>query len=91
MQIKYIKESIKNKHANSGNKTLRNNYQIGVTNEYKNIIANRKFKLFIRDSIKDLNITPDLQKTIYRKAKKAGLSKQQIQKIGCLKLLQLLK
>lgn len=91
MQLKHIKEIIKNKHANSGNKSLRNNYQIGITNEYKNIIANRKFKLFIRDSIKDLNITPELQKTIYRKARKKGYTKKDIEKIGCLKLLQLLK
>lgn len=91
MQLKHIKEIIKNKHANNGNKALRNNYQIGITNEYRNIIANRKFKLFVRDSIKDLNITPELQKTIYRKARKKGYTKKDIEKIGCLKLLQLLK
>lgn len=91
MQLKHIKQCIKNKHSKNGNKSLRNNFQINITAEYRNIIANRKFKLAVRDSIKDLNITQDLQKTIYRKAKKAGLSKQQIEKIGYLKLLQLLK
>lgn len=91
MRIKYIKEIIKNKHANNGNKALRNNYQIGVTAEYKNIIANRKFQLAVRDSIKDIVITQDLQKTIYRKARKKGYTKKDIEKIGCLKLLQLLK
>lgn len=91
MQLKHIKECIKNKHSKQGNKALRNNYQIGVTNEYRNIIANRKFKLFIRESIKDINITPELQKTIYRKARKKGYTKKDIEKIGCLKLLQILK
>lgn len=90
MQLKYIKQCIKNKHAKS-NKQNKNNYQINITEEYRNIIANRKFKLALRDSIKDINITEELQKTIYRKAKKAGLNKQQINKIGCLKLLQILK
>lgn len=91
MRLKYIKQCIKNKHSITGNKTLKNNYQINITEEYRSIIANRKFKLAIKDSIKDISIPSDLQKTIYRKAKKQGLSKQQITKIGCLKLLQMLK
>ena len=91
MRLKYIKESIKNKHSKQGNKSLRNNYAINVTNQYKNIVANIKFQLFIKDSIKDLNIDKDLQKTIYRKARKKGYTKKQIESIGCLKLLQILK
>lgn len=90
MQLKYIKQCIKNKHA-KGNKQNKNNYQINITAEYRNIVANRKFQLSVRDSIKNINIPEELQKTIYRKAKKQGLSKQQINKIGCLKLLQILK
>ena len=64
MLIKHIKQSIKNKHANNGNKNLRNNYRIGVTNQYRNIIANRKFKLEVRDSKKDLLITDDIKDKI---------------------------
>lgn len=89
MQLKHIKEIIKNKNSKGGSN--KNNYKIGITAEYKNIIANRKFKLALRDSIKDITVNKDLLKTVYRKAKKAGYTKQQINKIGCLKLIQLLK
>lgn len=91
MQLKHIKQSIKNRHSHNGNKTARNNYRIVVTSEYKNTIANRKFKLEVRDSLKDITITQELQKTLLRKWIKKGNTKESFYKLGALKVLQLLK
>lgn len=91
MLLKHIKESIKQKHSNNGDKNLRNNYCINTTNEYRNIVANRKFKLAIRDSLKDYNITKDLQKTLLRKWIKQGGCKKSFYALGSLKVLSLLK
>lgn len=91
MQLKHIKESIKNKHSNNGNKALRNPYRINVTNSYRQVIANRKFKLAIRDSKKDLAITPELKDIIIDKWTKQGFNKSDITKIGILKAVQILK
>ena len=91
MQLKHIKQSIKNKHSNNGNKQLRNNYAINVTSEYKNIIANRKFKLEIRDSLKDISVNKELQKTLLRRWIKKGNTKEMFYRLGALKVLQLLK
>ena len=91
MLLKHIKESIKQKHSNNGDKSLKNNYCINVTNEYRNIVANRKFKLAIRDSLKDYNITKDLQKTLLRKWIKQGGCKESFYALGSLKVLSLLK
>lgn len=91
MQLKYIKESIKQKHANNGDKSLKNSYRINVTNSYRQVIANRKFKLAIRDSKKDLLITPELKDIILDKWTKQGFKKSDITKIGILKALEVLK
>lgn len=91
MLLKHIKESIKQKHSCNGDKNTRNNYCINVTNEYKNIVANRKFKLDIRDSLKDYNITKDLQKTLLRKWIKKGGCKKSFYALGSLKVLEILK
>lgn len=87
MQIKYIKESIKQKHACNGSKNTRNNYQIKTPASYKALIANRKFNLSIKESCKDIAVDKKLEKFIYRKAKKAGLDTR----VGTLKLIQMLK
>ena len=91
MLIKHIKQSIKNKHSNNGNKNLRNNYRIGVTNQYRNIIANRKLKLELRDSKKDLLITDDIKDIILNKWIEKGYNKKDISKIGIFKALEILK
>ena len=91
MQLKHIKESIKQKHSNNGNKSLRNPYRINVTNSYRQVIANRKFKLAVRDSKKDLVITPELKDIIIDKWTKQGFKKSDITKIGILKALALLR
>lgn len=91
MKLKHIKESIKNKHACNGNKNLRNSYRINVTNSYRQVIANRKFKLSIRDSKKDLVITQELKDIILDKWTKQGFKKSDISKIGILKALEILK
>jgi len=91
MLLKHIKESIKQKHSNNGNKSLRNNYTINVTNKDRNRRANRKYQLEVRDSVKDRQVNPDLLKTIYKLAKKQGLTRQQVNKIGVLKTMALLK
>ena len=91
MQLKHIKESIKQKHSNNGNKSLRNPYRINVTNSYRQVIANRKFKLSIRDSKKDLVITPEIKDIIINKWTKQGFKKSDISKIGIFKALALLR
>ena len=91
MQLKYIKQSIKNNHACNGSKNTRNSYKINVTNKDRYIKACDSFKQSVNDSLKDLSVNSNLEKFIYKKAIKAGLSKQQINKIGTLKLIQLLK
>lgn len=91
MLLKHIKESIKQKHSNNGNKSLRNNYIIGVTNKDRNRWANRKYQLEVRDSVKDRQVNPELLKTIYKQAKKQGLTRQQVNKIGVLKAISILK
>lgn len=91
MQLKHIKESIKQKHSNNGNKSSKNSYRINVTNSYRQVIANRKFKLSIRDSKKDLVITQDIKDIILDKWTKQGFKKSDITKIGILKAMQILK
>ena len=91
MLLKHIKESIKQKHSNNGNKSLRNNYTINTTNKDRNRWANRKYLLEVRDSLKDRQINPELLKTIYKQAKKKGLTRQQVNTFGVLKTLQYLK
>ena len=91
MLLKHIKESIKQHHSNNGNKSLRNNYTIGVTNKDRNRWANRKYQLEVRDSMKDRQVNPELLKTIYKRAKKQGLTRQQVNKIGVLKTMTLLR
>lgn len=91
VKLKQIKQSIKNKHSNNGNKNNRNNYQINVTNQYRQVIANRKFKISVRDSLKDKAITPDLRDLIIDKMIAKGFKKSDITKIGILKALEIIK
>lgn len=91
MLLKHIKESIKQHHSNNGNKSLRNNYVINVTNKDRNRWANRKYQLEVRDSLKDRQISPELLKTIYKQAKRQGLTRQQVNKIGVLKVISILR
>lgn len=91
MLLKHIKEGIKQKHSCNSDKNLRNSYCINTTNEYRNIIANRKFKLAVRDSLKDYNITKDLQKTLLRKWIKQGGCKKSFYALGTMKVLSILK
>ena len=91
MQIKHIKEYIKQKHSNNGNKNARNNYRIITTNQYRQVIANRKYKLTVRDSLKDLTITQDIKDIILEKWTAKGFNKKDISKIGILKALEILK
>ena len=91
MKLKHIKQSIKNKHSNNGNKNLKNNYCINVTNQYREVIANRKFKLELNDSLKDLAITEEIKDIIIEKWVEKGYKKTDLVKIGILKALQILK
>ena len=91
MQIKHIKESIKQKHSNNGNKNARNSYRIITTNQYRQVIANRKHKLSVRDSLKDLAITQDIKDIILSKWIEKGYNKKDISKIGIFKALEILK
>ena len=91
MLLKHIKESIKQQHSNNGNKSLRNSYTINVTNKDRNRWANRKYQLEVRDSLKDRQVSSELLKTIYKQAKKQGLTRQQVNKIGVLKTMALIK
>lgn len=91
MQLKHIKESIKQKHSCNGNKNTRNNYAINITNQYKQVIANRKYKLTVRDSLKDLIITQEIKDIILEKWIEKGYNKKDISKIGIFKALEILK
>ena len=91
VKLKQLKQAIKNKHSNNGNKNNRNNYKINVTNQYRQVIANRKFKLSVRDSLKDITITPDLRDIIIDKMIAKGFKKSDITKIGILKALEIVK
>lgn len=88
MQLKHIKESIKNRQACNG--SIKNSYRIGVTMKDRNKVANRKFKLELRDSLKDIAIDKSLLKTIRKQALKQGIRKDVINTIGTTKLLQML-
>ena len=81
VKIRQLKQAIKNKHDCNGNKNNRNNYRINVTNQYRQVIANRKFKLSIRDS-RDIIIDKMIAK---------GFKKSDITKIGILKALEIVK
>ena len=91
MQIKHIKESIKQKHSNNGNKNARNSYRIITTNQYRQVISNRKHKLSVSDSLKDLAITQDIKDIILSKWIEKGYNKKDISKIGIFKALEILK
>ena len=91
MKIKHIKQSIQQKHSNNGNKSLRNNYRINTTNQYRNIIAKRKFNLDIRDSLKDLSISLEVRDMIIKEWTARGYKKSDLTKIGILKALEILK
>ena len=91
VKIKQIKQAIKNKHDCNGNKNSRNNYRINVTNQYRQVIANRKFKLSVRDSLKDITITQELRDIIINKMIAKGFKKSDITKIGILKALEIVK
>lgn len=91
VKVKQLKQAIKNKHDCNGNKNNRNNYRINVTNQYRQVIANRKFKLSVRDSLKDITITPDLRDIIINKMIAKGFKKSDISKIGILKALEIVK
>ena len=91
VKLKQIKQAIKNKNSNNGNKNNRNNYKINVTNQYRQVIANRKFKLSVRDSLKDITITQELRDIIINKMIAKGFKKSDITKIGILKALEIVK
>lgn len=91
MLLKHIKESIKQKHSNNGNKSLRNNYRILTTLEDRNRYANRKYKLSLKEQLKDVSVNKELLTAVYKQAKKQGLTRKQVQQIGVLKTITLLK
>ena len=91
MLIKYIKENIKQKYSCNGNKSLRNNYCINVTNSYRQAVANRKFNLSLQESLKDRVITQEIKDIIIKEWIKRGYKKTDITKIGILKALEILK
>lgn len=90
MQLKHIKESIKQKHSNSGNKTLRSANRILVTNKDRERYAKRKFNLQIRDGLSGGGIDNTIKKTIKRQWIKQGGTIEQLHKVGYKKALAML-
>jgi len=87
MLNKYILQSVKNRlHKSTGHN--KNSYQINVTNQYRTLIGNRKFKLSIRDNNNGLNA--DIRDLIRREWKKAGFTPAQLKAVGIVKAMQVL-
>lgn len=91
MQLKHIKESIKQRHGNSGNHALRNNHQIITTNKDRERYAKRKYNLFLRDNLNGGGINEDIKKAIKKQWLKKGGDIKTLHKIGYNKALSVLK
>lgn len=91
MLIKHIKESIKQKHSNNGNKSLRSNYRITTTNKDRVRYANRKFNLFLRDNLNGGGIDDSIKKAIKKQWIKQGGTVKQLHQVGYKKALSILK
>lgn len=91
MLIKHIKESIKQKHSNNGDKSLRNNYQIITTNKDRTRWANRKYKLYLRDNLNGGGIDESLKKVIKKQWIKQGGTVKQLHQVGYKKAISILK
>lgn len=88
MLNKYIKQAVKERlHKSTGHN--KNAHQIIVTNQYRTLVGNRKFKLSIRDNNNGLNA--DIRNLIRREWKKAGFTTAQLKAVGIVKALQMLK
>lgn len=88
MLNKYILQSVKDGlYKSTGHN--KNNYCINVTNQYRTLIGNRKFKLSVRDNNNGLNA--DTRNLIRREWKKAGFTTAQLKSVGIVKALQILK
>lgn len=79
MLLKYMKESIKQKHACNGSKNNRNNYRIKTTASDYNRWETRKFKLSIRDN--NYGIDKATLKHIKKEWLKAGYTIKQLNQI----------
>lgn len=90
MLLKHIKESIKQKHSNNCDKSLKNNYQIITTNKDRTRYANRKFKLYLRDNLSGGGIDESLKKVIKKQWIKQGGTVKQLHQVGYKKALAML-
>lgn len=87
MQHKHILQSVKNRlHKSTGHN--KNSYQINVTNQYRTLIGNRKFKLSVRDN--NNGLSADIRDLVRREWKKQGFTSQQLKAVGIVKALQIL-
>lgn len=88
MLNKYILQSVKDSlHKSTGHN--KNNYCINVTNQYRTLIGNRKFKLSVKDN--NNGLSSDTRNFIRREWKKAGFTSTQLKTVGIVKALQILK
>lgn len=90
MLLKHIKESIKQRHGNNGNKALKNSNRILTTNKDRLRYANRKFNLYLRDNLAGGGIDNTIKKTIKKQWIKQGGTIEQLHKIGYKKALSIL-
>ena len=87
MLNKYILQSVRDRqHKSNGHN--KNNYCINVTNQYRSLIGNRKFKLSVRDN--NNGLSADIRDLIRREWKKAGFTTAQLKSVGIVKALQML-
>lgn len=88
MQLKHIKQSVRNK-LHKGNKNNRTNYRIVKTQEYKNIIGNRKFRLSVKEN--NNGIDKDILEHIKTQWIKQGYNLKDFNKIGVIKCINILQ
>lgn len=87
MKLTHIKQSVINK-THKGNGNNKNNYRINVTNKYRTIIGNRKFKLSIKEN--NYGINKDLLEHIKKVWTNKGYTIKQLNTIGIKKAMEVL-
>lgn len=87
MKLTHIKQAVINK-THKGSNSGKNNYRINVTNQYRTIVGNRKFKLSIKDNNYGINET--LLNHVKQVWTSKGYSIKQFNKIGIKKVMEVL-
>lgn len=88
MKLTHIKQAVINK-THKGNSNNKNHYRINVTNQYRTIVGNRKFKLSIKEN--NYGIDKDLLEHIKNLWTKKGYTIKDFNKIGIKKVMEVLK